>query len=177
MSFFSNKESIKGKKSIVIYFSRADENYAVGYVDKGNTEYIVEYIREITGAELFRVDRAVPYSAEYKKCCDEALVEKNNNERPAILKTLPNIDDYEVIYIGYPIYWGTLPMPMFTQLEKLNWQGKIVKFFSTHEGSGLGSSENDIREICQGAKILPGMEIRGSMVKTSKAKIENWINQ
>lgn len=68
-------------------------------------------------------------------------------------------------------------MPMFTQLEKLNWQGKIVKFFSTHEGSGLGSSENDIRRICQGAKILPGMEIRGSMVKTSKAKVENWINQ
>lgn len=67
MSLFSNKESVKEKKSIVIYFSRADENYAVGYVDKGNTEIVAEYIREITGADLFRVDRAVPYSSEYKK--------------------------------------------------------------------------------------------------------------
>ena len=70
MSLFSKKESVKGKKSIVIYFSRPDENYAVGYIDKGNTEVVADYIKEITGADLFRVDRAVPYPKEYKKCCD-----------------------------------------------------------------------------------------------------------
>ena len=175
MSLLDNEISVKGKKSIVIYFSRADENYAVGYVTKGNTEIIAEYIRDITGADLFRVDRAVPYSKSYKECCDEALIERNNNERPKIAKMLDSIEDYEVIYIGYPIYWGTMPMPLFTQLERLDWNGKIVKFFSTHEGSGLCSSEEDIREICKGATILPGIDIRGSMVSTSKEKIENWI--
>lgn len=175
MSLFGNKESVKGKKSLVIYFSRADENYAVGNISKGNTEVIAEYIQEITGADLFKVEPLKPYSKNYKECCDEALEEKRQNARPELVKYLDNIDDYEVIYIGFPIYWGTMPNPMFTQLERLNWNGKIVKYFSTHEGSGLGSSESDIKRICQGATILPGIAIRGSMVKESKSKIENWI--
>lgn len=173
MSLFG--ENYKDKKSLVIYFSRADENYAVGYINKGNTEVIAEYIRDITGADLFRVDRAVPYSANYKECCDEALIEKNNNERPAISRKLESIDEYEVIYIGFPIYWGTMPMPLFTQLEQLNWKGKIVKFFSTHEGSGLGSSEKDIKRICQGAEIKEGLAIRGSSVNSARNKVEEWI--
>lgn len=125
MSLFGNKENVKGKKSLVIYFSRADENYAVGNIDKGNTEVIAEYIRDITGADLFKVEPIKPYSKNYKECCDEALEEKKQNARPELVNYLDNIDDYEVIYIGYPIYWGTMPNPMFTQLEKLESKSKI----------------------------------------------------
>ena len=82
MSLFENKKSVKGKKSIVIYFSRADENYAVGNIEKGNTEVIAEYIKEITGADLFKVDPLKPYSKNYKECCEEALQEKKQNARP-----------------------------------------------------------------------------------------------
>ena len=175
MPLLRNKEDVKGKKTLVIYFSRAGENYAVGNIEKGNTEIIAEYIRDITGADLFKVERKVPYSENYTRCTEESAEEQRTNVRPELVKYLDNIDNYEVIYIGYPIYWGTMPNPMFTQLEKLNWNGKIVKYFSTHEGSGFGSSENDIKRICQGATILPGIAIRGSDCRNARTKIQNWV--
>ena len=119
------EENINKEKSIVIYFSRADENYFGGELkttDKGNTEVIAEYIQEFTGANLFKVERKTPYPTGYKACCDESLDEKKLNARPELLKELDSIDEYSKIYVGYPIYWGTMPMPMFTQLEKLNWK-------------------------------------------------------
>ena len=172
------RDDAKKEKSIVIYFSRADENYFGGElkaVDKGNTEVIAEYIQEFTGATLFKVERKVPYSFGYKACCDEALEEKNSNARPELLKELDNIDEYERIYIGFPIYWGTMPMPMFTQLEKFNWNGKKVQYFCTHEGSGVASSKSDIARICDGATILSGIAIVGSDVKNAKQQIEDWV--
>ena len=162
-------------KSIVIYFSRADENYAVGYIEKGNTEVIAEYIQELTGADLFKVEPEKPYSKKYKTCCDEALKEKRENARPELKKYLEDISDYDVIYIGSPIYWGTMPMSMFTQLEKLNFTGKIIKVFTTHEGSGLGTVVADVKRICKGANVLDSLSIQGSLVHESKGKVENWI--
>ena len=175
MTLFGNKESVKGKKSLVIYFSRADENYAVGYIEKGNTEVIAEYIQELTGADLFKVEPEKPYSKNYKTCCDEALKEKRENARPELKKYLDDISDYDVIYIGSPIYWGTMPMSMFTQLEKLNFTGKIIKVFTTHEGSGLGTVVADVKRICKGANVLDSLSIQVSLVHESKGKVENWI--
>lgn len=165
------------KNSIVIYFSRADENYAVGNIDKGNTEVIAEYIQEFTGADLFKVEPKKAYSKNYKECCDEALEEKNKNARPELKQYLSDISDYNTIYIGSPIYWGTMPMSMFTELEKLDFTGKTIRVFTTHEGSGLGNVVNDVTRICKGATILDSIPIRGSMVKKSKEKIKNWINE
>ena len=176
MSLFGSKESVKGKKSLVIYFSRADENYAVGNIEKGNTEVIAEYIKEFTGADLFKVEPLKPYSPNYKVCCDEALEEKRQNARPELKKYLEDISDYDVIYIGSPIYWGTMPMCMFTQLEKLDFTGKKIKVFTTHEGSGLGSVVTDVKKICKGADVLDSLAIQGSLVYQSKGKVEDWIN-
>ena len=164
MSLFGNKESVKGKKSLVIYFSRADENYAVGNIEKGNTEVIAEYIQELTGADLFKVEPVKPYSKNYKACCDEALEEKRQNARPELKKYLDDISDYEVIYIGSPIYWGTMSMSMFSQLERLDFTGKTIKVFTTHEGSGLGTVVSDVKKICKGANVLDSIAIQGSMV-------------
>lgn len=175
MLLFKNKEEVRGKKSLVIYFSRADENYAVGNIEKGNTEVIAEYIRDITGADLFKVEPLKPYSKNYKECCNEALEEKRENARPELKKYLEDISDYEVIYIGSPIYCGTMPMSMFTQLEKLDFTGKIIKVFTTHEGSGLGTVVSDVKRICKGANVLDSIAIQGSLVHESKEKIENWI--
>jgi len=164
-------------KAIVIYFSRADENYAVGYVDKGNTEYVAEYIKEYTGADMFKVERKVPYAKDYSTCCDEAKNEVNNNFRPEIKEVLQSIDSYDTVFIGYPIYWGTIPMPMFTQLEKLNFEGKDVYPFATHEGSGLASSISDLKRICGGANFKSGLAIQGRNVKedSSKTLVKEWI--
>lgn len=161
-------------KSIVIYFSRADENYGVGVVDKGNTEIVAEYIQEITNADLFKVERKVPYAKDYQTCCDEAKEEQINNERPELISYLESIDDYDVIYIGSPIYCGTMPQPMFTQLEKLNFKGKIVKPFTTHEGSGLGNVVSDLKKICVGADIKDALAIKGTNVKNLKEIVEEW---
>ncbi|MBR3280794.1 MAG: flavodoxin [Clostridia bacterium] len=165
-------------RSLVIYFSRADENYFDGELkttEKGNTEIIAEYIQQLTGADLFKVERKDPYPTGYKACCDESLDEKKANARPELKEELNDIEKYAKVYIGYPIYWGTMPMPMFTQLEKLNWEGKSVKCFCTHEGSGIASSKKDIESICKGAKILSGIAILGHTVNDAKKQIEDWV--
>lgn len=174
------KDTKTNKKSIVIYFSRADENYFNGkmkYIDKGNTEIVAEYIRDLTGADIFKVERKIPYSADYKTCLEESKKENNTGARPELVNYLDNIDDYEVIYIGGPVYLGILPAPMVTQLEKLNFEDKIVKPFTTHEGSGMGLVPNQLRKICVGAQMKYGLAIKGSEVNESKSKIEKWVNE
>ena len=166
----------KDKKSIVIYFSRADENYAVGIVDKGNTEYLADYIKDATGADLFKVEGKVPYSKDYSTCCDEAKVKHDNNERPVLKETLEDISDYDVVYIGSPVYWGTMPMEMFTQLEKLDFSWKLVRIFVTHEGSGLAGIPRDVKELCTGATVSDNaLSIKGANAKTSKSKVDEWV--
>lgn len=164
-------------KSIVIYFSRADENYGVGVVDKGNTEIVAEYIKELVNADLFKVERKIPYAKDYQTCCDEAKEEQINNERPELTKYLDNIEEYDTVYIGSPIYWETMPQPMFTQLEKLNFNGKIVKPFTTHEGSGLGNVISDLQKICVGANIKDALAIKGTNAKDSKEIVEKWCRE
>lgn len=165
-------------KALVIYFSRADENYFGGsmrYISKGNTEVIAEYIQEIVGADLFKVERKVPYSKDYMTCIKEAQVEQRNNERPELVNYINDISNYDVIFIGAPIYWGTMPQPMFTLLEKLDFNNKVIMPFTTHEGSGLANVVTDIKRIAKGADIKPGLAIVGSSVNTAKNKVEAWI--
>ena len=112
----------KNKKSIIIYFSRADENYFGGtmkYIEKGNTEVIAEYIRDITGADIFKVEPLVAYSADYMQCIEEAKVRTRNHNAP-IKENVPDIASYEVIYVGSPVYWGGMPEELFTALKELD---------------------------------------------------------
>jgi len=162
------------KKSLVIYFSRADENYGVGFITKGNTEVIAEYISEITGASLFKVEPLIPYSKDYDVCIDEAKVRQAESNAP-IKENITDISNYEVIYIGAPVYWGLMPEEMVTALKNLDFSGKIVRPFTTHEGSGLGNIPSQIMKICIGANITEGLAIRGSSVNSAKDKVEDWI--
>ena len=160
----------KMNKGIIIYFS-------VGYITKGNTEVVAEYIRDITKADMFKVERKVPYAKDYNTCIKQAQDEQRRGERPELKQMLNSIEDYDVVFVGSPIYWGTMPNPLLTQLEKLNWQGKTVMPFTTHEGSGLGNVVADLKNICKGATVLNGLAITGSAVKGSKDKVQNWIKQ
>ena len=167
----------KNKKSIIIYFSRADENYFGGtmkYIEKGNTEVIAEYIRDITGADIFKVEPLVAYSADYMQCIEEAKVRTRNHNAP-IKENIPDISSYEVIYVGSPVYWGGMPEELFTALKELDYTGKTIRTFVTHEGSGLSSIPNQLKDICVGAKVESGIAITGSQVNSAKGKIENWI--
>ena len=168
---------MKDKKSIIIYFSRADENYFGGeykYIEKGNTEVIAEYISELTGGALFKVEPQNPYPSNYMECIEEAKVRTREHNAP-IKENVPDISSYEVIYVGSPIYWGGMPEELFTALKGLNYSGKIIRPFTTHEGSGLSGVPRQLKEICIGAEVLDGLAITGSVVKNSKAKVEEWI--
>lgn len=164
-------------KSLVIYFSRPGNNWAVGYIEKGNTEVIAEYIRDCTGADLFKCDPVKPYSEDYMTCTQEAMAYQRSNARPALKAYLDDIAQYDVIYIGGPIYWGELPYEIYSELDKLDFKGKIVKPFATHEGSGLGSVESVLRRKCVGATVKKGLAVQGSAVRTASAKkaVENWV--
>ena len=164
-------------KSMVIYFSRPGNNWAVGYIEKGNTEVVAEQIRDLTGADLFKCDPVKPYSEDYTKCTEEAMAYKRQNARPALKAYLDDISAYDVIYVGGPIYWGELPYEVYTELDRLNFAGKTVKPFATHEGSGLGSVERVLKEKCKGAAVKKGLAIRGGEVNTARAKeqIRAWV--
>ena len=167
-------------KSLVIYFSRADENYfggAMRFINKGNTEIVAEYIQKITGADLFKVERKIPYSKDYMTCIKEAQDEQRRNEKPELVNYLDDIEGYDVIFIGGPVYWGTLPQPMFTELERLNFNGKTVMPFTTHEGSGLANVVGDIKKIAKGADVKSGLAIVGSTVNSCEPKLEKWIKE
>ena len=166
--------------SLVIYFSRSGENYFGGElknIEKGNTEVIAEYIQEFDGSELFKVEPAVEYPADYMKCIDVAKKEQQQDARPEIRQSLEDISQYDTIYIGFPNWWGTLPMPMFTQLEQLDFSGKIIKPFVTHEGSGFGSSLKDLAKLCEGGEIKNGLSVLGANVYDVKDTVRIWIDE
>ena len=166
-------------KSIIIYFSRADENYFGGslkYIEKGNTEVIAEFIQDLTGADMFKVEPLVPYSKDYMECIEEAKIRTKNHDAP-IKENVPDISSNEVIYVGAPIYWGGMPEELVTALNGLDFNGKIIRPFTTHEGSGLSGVPGQLKEICKGAEILDGLAISGSKVNNSKSKVESWIKK
>ena len=164
---------MKNKKSLIIYFSRADENYAVGYVDKGNTEIVAEYLRDLIGADMFKVEPLVPYAKDYATCIKEA---KERIGNAPIKEIIQDISAYEVIYIMSPIYWGTYAPELETAIKDLDFNGKTIRVITTHEGSGLANVVNDIKRICVGANVLDdALAIRGSEAKESKSKLESWI--
>ncbi len=167
-------------KSLVIYFSRAGENYFGGVlknIEKGNTEVIAEYIQDEASADLFKVEPVNEYPADYMKCIDVAQKEKDDDARPEIKDALTDISEYDTIFIGFPNWWGTLPMPMWTQLEQLDFTGKTVKPFVTHEGSGFGSSQRDLDKLCEGADIKKGLSIPGANVYDARDSVAHWVGE
>lgn len=164
---------MKDKKSLIIYFSRADENYAVGYVDKGNTEYVAEYVRDLTNADMFKVEPLVPYAKDYQTCIKEA---KERIGNAPIKEEIGDISSYEVIYIMSPIYWGTYAPEVETAIKNLDFTGKTIRVITTHEGSGLANVVSDVKSICKGANVLDdAIAIKGTEAKDSKLKIESWV--
>ena len=166
------------KKVLVIFFSRAGENYAVGYIEKGNTHIVAEVIAEETGGTLFQIEPVAAYPDSYEECIEVAKKEKELNARPAVKGDI-RVEDYDVIFIGYPNWWGDLPMALYTFIEKHDWSGKVVIPFCTHEGSGLGSTERRIKNACKGATLQKGLALRGATAQNSQAQtkqvVKRWL--
>lgn len=165
-------------KTLIAFFSRADENYfggAMRYVEVGNTEIVVGLMKELIDADTFKIEMKEPYSAEYMTCIDEAKKDKQKNNRPQLISMIDSIDEYDTIVLGYPNYWGTMPMAVFTFLERFDFAGKTILPLCTNEGSGMGSSEKDIKKTAKNATVKSGLAIAGSRVQDSKADVEKWF--
>jgi len=165
-------------KTLIAFFSRADENYfggAMRYVKVGNTEIVVDLMKEMIEADTFKIEMKDPYSPVYMTCIDEAKKDKQNNARPELTDYLESIDAYDTIVLGYPNYWGTIPMAVATFLEKYDFTGKMILPLCTNEGSGMGSSESDIKKYAKGADVKGGLAITGSQAAESKGTVEKWF--
>lgn len=166
--------------NLIIYYSRKGENYVGGSIQnlkKGNTEIAAEFIQKAVGGDLFEVDTVKPYSADYTACTQEAKAELQANARPALKAYLDSIDRYDHIFVCGPCWWGTYPCAVFSQLERLDFSGKKVFALMTHEGSGLGSCERDLKKLCAGADIGKGLAVRGSSTAKSEKMIADWARR
>jgi len=167
---------MKAKKVLVAFFSRTGENYGVGNITKGNTHIVAEMIAEATGGELFEIEPVKAYPTNYERCTEVAQEEKTANARPAI-KATKDVSGYDIVFIGYPIWWGDAPMPVYTWIEQNQWQGKTVIPFCTHEGSGLGSTESYIGDACKGATVGRGLALTGTTAQKQGDKARKAVNE
>jgi flavodoxin len=163
---------------LVAYYSRAGLNYLNGNIvdlPVGNTEVAAGIVQAAAGGDMLRLETVKEYPADYTETTEVARTELREKARPRLRDQPKSIDGYDTIFLGYPDWWGTAPMAVFTFLESYDFSGKTIVPFCTHEGSGLGHSERDIRETCPGATVLPGLAIRGGGVGTSEPAIRRWI--
>ena len=165
---------------LIAFYSRAGENYFGGAyrrVAVGNTEKAAELLSELTGGELYKIEQAQPYSDNYKACVAQAKQDWQTGARPALSHLPENLDTYDEIYLGYPNYCGTMPMAVYTFLERYDFTGKTIHPFCTHEGSGLSHTVQDIQKAAPGAKVTKGLAIHGSNVDSAKHALESWIQE
>jgi flavodoxin len=168
------------RKCLIAYFSRKGNNYVgsrIVNLPEGNTEVIAKKIQDFSGGDLFEIRTLRPYPEDYLDTTYVTQKELHENSRPELADLIDNLDVYEVIYLGYPNWWGTMPMAVFTFLESYEFSGKTIFPFCTHEGGGFGSSELDIKKLCPNSKILPGLAIRGGFVYGADKLVGNWLKK
>lgn len=165
-----NHETNKQSGILIAYFSHT-----------GNTEVIASMIAEYTGGDLFQVETITVYPDEYNELIEQARQEQNDDARPELASSVEDMDAYDTIFIGYPNWWGTMPMTMFTFLESYDFSGKTVVPFCTHEGSALGSSERDISELIPDAELLEGLAVRGQTAQNrqdeAREAVTDWLRE
>ncbi|MBO4381930.1 MAG: flavodoxin [Bacteroidales bacterium] len=176
-----NKQEVKQSnhttmsKTIVIFFSHAGDNYAVGNIEVGNTKIVADYISEITGADQYEIVTHKYDGMAYNPLIQLAKEEANNGELPPYEGNAPDLSQYDTVFIGGPVWWGTYPQVMFTLFKDINLDGKTVIPFTTHEGSGLASCVSDVKKAFPKAKVTPGWSIYGHEVRGGRAKVEKLL--
>ena len=167
-------------KNLIIYYSRKGENYWNGSIKnltKGNTEIVAEFIQNAVGGDLFEVETVKSYADDYYVCIEEAKQELRENARPELKKYLDSIDGYDNIFICGPCWWSKFPCAVLTLIERLDFTGKKVMAVMTHEGSGLGSCESDLKKICTGATFGKGLAVHGADASKSESTVAAWAKK
>ncbi len=168
-------DTADGSNILVAYFSLAGEQYNVGVIEEGNTAIVAKMIAEKTGADLFEIEPVNEYPSSHSELLTVAQNEQRENARPEIAGTVENMDDYDIVYIGYPNWWGDMPMIVYNFLESYDFDGKTVIPFCTHGGSGLSRTESTIAGICDGATMLDGFAISGETAQNNREKTDSEV--
>jgi flavodoxin len=179
---FSNKASITQNKGNAreedLLSSSATPKILVVYFSKtGNTREIANQIHKIVGGDIFEIQAVKSYPDDYEELKTVAKEELASKFKPSLKTKIDNIGSYDLVFIGYPIWWGTFPAPVRTFLSEYDLSGKTIVPFCTHEGSGLGQSVTDISKLCTKATLLDGVAIRGRDVKTAQSKVSEWLRK
>ena len=164
-------------KALVIFFSHAGENYSVGNIEVGNTKIVADYIVEQTGADVFEIVAEKSYDMPYNQLIKLAQEEERKGEFPAYKGQVPDLSQYDTIFIGGPIWWGTYPRVMFTFFRDNDLSGKTIFPFTTHEGSGLGSTVKDLKKAYPKADIKEGFSMYGHDVRKGRDRVEKWLKR
>jgi flavodoxin len=171
-------------KTLIAFYSRAGQNYVSGDIvdlEVGNTEVVANKIqRLLDDADLFKIDTVKEYPVDYMRTTEVAKDELRREVRPELTAEVEDMSQYDTIILGYPNWWGTMPMAVFTFLEQYDFTGKTIIPFCTHEGSGMGHSVGDIKQICPGVTVLEGTPIHGSTASQADRQasaIANKVNQ
>jgi len=153
-------------QKVVFYFSHS-----------GNTREIAYQIHERVGGDIFEIQTAKPYPSDYDTVVEQAGQEQKSGYKPALKTKFENIESYDVVFIGYPNWWGTIPRPVATFLSEYDLFGKTIVPFCTHEGSGQGRSFTDISKLCPKSTILNGIAVWGRDAKTAQNEVSEWLRK
>lgn len=168
------------EKILIAYYSRRGQNYVGGNIEDlpiGNTEIVAQKIEKLTDGDMFRIDTVKQYPADYTACTEVAQRELHENIRPRLMDKVDGMEKYNTVFLGYPNWWGTMPMAVYSFLESYDFTGKTIIPFCTHEGSGLGHSVNEIRKLCPSAIVLDGIAVRGSISADSDEIVQQWVDR
>lgn len=160
----ANQNTATGKKILTVYFSWS-----------GNTDAFANYIHNTVGGDIVRITPVKAYPENYDDVADYAKEERDKKARPEFKDLGVNPEDYDVIFVGYPIWWYTLPMIMFTFFESYDFSGKTVIPFNTHEGSGDGGTYDTIKQLEPNATVLDGLAIRGNSIGGAESEVKDWL--
>ena len=189
-----NNQADTDRRILVAYLSRAGENYHVGvpkegsasaayagYVEKGNTAILAEIIAEATGGDLFAITTVTPYPDDYAAMLQVAQEELDTDARPELAGSVENMNDYDVIYIGYPIWHGHLPQAIYSFMESYDLTGKTVIPFNTHEGSGQADTQQAIETALPGSAVLQGLAVKGKTAQEdaeqTRILVDEWLEE
>lgn len=165
------------EKILTAFFSMTGETYANGniiHLDKGFTHIAAEYVQQAVGGDIFHIEQVREYSDDHFKMIEEAKAELQGDERPELKDYLENLSEYDTIFVCYPNWWNTLPMPVVTFLTRYDFTGKRIIPLNTSGGGGFGKSVEAIRKYAHGAKVEEGLTIHGTQVQASEEKIKTW---
>lgn len=167
----------KKAKVLIVFFSHAGENYAVGNIKVGNTKLVADEIQKVTGGDEFEIAADKNYDLPYNDLVNVAKEETEKGEKPSFKGEIKNIDDYDTVFIGGPIWWGTYPRVMFTFFDKYDLNGKTIIPFSTHEGSGLGSVVEDLKTLYPNATFKEAFSIYGTETRKDLTNVDKWLKR